>query len=195
MSAEIRRLLEEMKRYGEHELGYRDMAVGEQVMEWVERLNALLPPAGSPPVEALVQQFHVLIAEIQRCLDSDHDVAVGRKLRYLDSVWADQLEAALKAAPPVRLQEDERLRTLRQRYAARPDGISQSAAADDVNWLLDLLAVSPVEQERQIAEYERQATLLREFCGWLSADIPELHQVEVPRLAESLDRFLAADEA
>jgi hypothetical protein len=34
---------------------------------------------------------------------------------------------------------------------------------------------------------------LRRFVGWLTADIPELHSVEVPRLAESLDRFLAVD--
>jgi hypothetical protein len=32
---------------------------------------------------------------------------------------------------------------------------------------------------------------LREFVGWLSGDIPELHHVEVPRLAASLERFLA----
>lgn len=38
-------------------------------------------------------------------------------------------------------------------------------------------------------QYEQR---LREFVGWLSADIPELHGVEVPRLAESLARFLAA---
>src|SRR5688572_28662027 len=36
---------------------------------------------------------------------------------------------------------------------------------------------------------------LREFIGWLSADIPELHNVEVPRLAESLERFLLASPA
>jgi len=33
---------------------------------------------------------------------------------------------------------------------------------------------------------------MREFVGWLSADIPELHHVEIPRLADSLERFLAA---
>jgi hypothetical protein len=32
---------------------------------------------------------------------------------------------------------------------------------------------------------------VREFIGWLSADIPELHTVEVPRLAESWERFKA----
>ena len=31
----------------------------------------------------------------------------------------------------------------------------------------------------------------REFIGWLSGDIPELHGVEVPRLADSYDRFRA----
>lgn len=28
-----------------------------------------------------------------------------------------------------------------------------------------------------------------EFIGWLSGDIPELHKVEVPRLADSWERF------
>lgn len=28
------------------------------------------------------------------------------------------------------------------------------------------------------------------FCGWLSADVPELNDVEVPKLAESLNRYL-----
>lgn len=36
----------------------------------------------------------------------------------------------------------------------------------------------------------RNARQMREFVGFLSADVPELHTVEVPRLAESLDRFL-----
>lgn len=35
------------------------------------------------------------------------------------------------------------------------------------------------------------AALLHECAGWLTADIPELHAVEVPRLKDSLDRFLA----
>jgi hypothetical protein len=30
---------------------------------------------------------------------------------------------------------------------------------------------------------------VRQFIGWLSADIPELHKVEVPRLADSWERF------
>lgn len=29
----------------------------------------------------------------------------------------------------------------------------------------------------------------RQFIGWLSVDIPELHSVEVPRLADSWERF------
>jgi hypothetical protein len=41
-----------------------------------------------------------------------------------------------------------------------------------------------------LRETREDETRLREFCGWLSADIPELHSVEVPRLGESLDRFL-----
>lgn len=36
------------------------------------------------------------------------------------------------------------------------------------------------------------AASLRQFAGFLSADVPELHTVEIPRLAESIERFLAA---
>lgn len=32
---------------------------------------------------------------------------------------------------------------------------------------------------------------IREFLGWLSGDIPELRKVEVPRLADSWERFKA----
>lgn len=35
----------------------------------------------------------------------------------------------------------------------------------------------------------RQRSEVMQFIGWLSGDIPELHRVEVPRLAESWDRF------
>jgi hypothetical protein len=34
--------------------------------------------------------------------------------------------------------------------------------------------------------------LLAQFVGFLSGDVPELHHVEVPRLAESIPRFLSA---
>jgi hypothetical protein len=30
---------------------------------------------------------------------------------------------------------------------------------------------------------------VREFVGWLSAEIPELHGVEVPRLAAAMEKF------
>lgn len=33
-----------------------------------------------------------------------------------------------------------------------------------------------------------------EFIGWLSGDIPELHKVEVPRLADSWGRFKRAGQ-
>ena len=36
---------------------------------------------------------------------------------------------------------------------------------------------------------------LRQFISFLSGDVPELHRVEVPRLAESLERFLAHAQA
>ena len=34
--------------------------------------------------------------------------------------------------------------------------------------------------------------LLRQFAGFLTTDLPELHPVEVPRLEKSLERFLVA---
>lgn len=40
-------------------------------------------------------------------------------------------------------------------------------------------------------EAERDAHICQ-FIGWLSGDIPELHAVEVTRLADSYERFCAA---
>ena len=48
------------------------------------------------------------------------------------------------------------------------------------------------EADRKVEEAERTVEReKRELIGWLSGDIPELHDVLVPRLAESLDRFNA----
>jgi hypothetical protein len=38
----------------------------------------------------------------------------------------------------------------------------------------------------------RHSQDVREFIGWLSGDLPELHTVEVPRIAASWERFRAA---
>lgn len=50
-------------------------------------------------------------------------------------------------------------------------------------WFCNAICVGFDEANR------RRDQEIREFCGWLSGDIPELHTVEVPRLAESLERF------
>lgn len=42
-----------------------------------------------------------------------------------------------------------------------------------------------------MSERDWSKNKVREFIGWLSGDIPELHSVEVPRLAESMERFEA----
>ena len=42
---------------------------------------------------------------------------------------------------------------------------------------------------------ERDEVIMRQFVGWLSADIKELHHVLVPDLADSLDRFLVVIRA
>jgi len=44
-------------------------------------------------------------------------------------------------------------------------------------------------RERSLLQRER--SLLQQFAGWLSADLAELHGVEVPRLTDSVERFLA----
>lgn len=38
-------------------------------------------------------------------------------------------------------------------------------------------------------------TTLQEFIGFLSGDVPELHHVEIPTLAKSVERFLAVKDA
>ena len=53
----------------------------------------------------------------------------------------------------------------------------------------DLEAAPPPETERPPSPVE---TALREFAGFISGDIPELHRVEVPRIAESVSRYLNA---
>lgn len=42
----------------------------------------------------------------------------------------------------------------------------------------------PVNRQSDVPE-----STVREFIGWLSADVPALHQVEVPKLADSWERF------
>lgn len=57
--------------------------------------------------------------------------------------------------------------------------------------LRDPIAV--MERGRTLLNAHEEATqsAMREFLGWLSGDIPELHNVEVPRLAESWERYRA----
>jgi hypothetical protein len=58
----------------------------------------------------------------------------------------------------------------------------------------DTAALEAVLRDRQrlAQRLNDQPRLLREFVGFLSADVPELHSVEIPRLAESLESFLVA---
>jgi len=72
-------------------------------------------------------------------------------------------------------------------------------AGDDLRVIEGLTEVVPLAvaqnlERENAALRERLAAdaMMRELIGWLSADIPELHRVEVPRLAASLNRFLAA---
>jgi hypothetical protein len=56
--------------------------------------------------------------------------------------------------------------------------------AQDLQSALRLLPDETVYRDNPIGD------VMREFVGWLSADIAELHAVEVPLLADSLERFL-----
>jgi hypothetical protein len=38
-------------------------------------------------------------------------------------------------------------------------------------------------------------SMMRQFCGWLSADVPELHHIEIPRMEDSLRRFIGRSPA
>lgn len=64
---------------------------------------------------------------------------------------------------------------------------SRSVAMDQL--VRELEAAPPPETERPPSPVE---TALREFAGFISGDIPELHSVEVPRIAESVSRYLNA---
>ncbi len=67
------------------------------------------------------------------------------------------------------------------------DGDARTAEAEQL--VRDLEAAPPPETERPPSPVE---TALREFAGFISGDIPELHSVEVPRIAESVSRYLNA---
>lgn len=59
---------------------------------------------------------------------------------------------------------------------------------EDVRQLIRDLEAAP-QPERPPSSVE---TALREFAGFISGDIAELHGVEVPRIAESVNRYLNA---
>jgi len=110
MSAEIRRLIDNARnatselrdaaREG-REIGFRKRdPLVMAIHNALDKLEALLPPAGSPLVEALVQQW--------RARTQGQAMGWNEIPRWIDEVdrCADQLEAALKAAPLVRQEED-----------------------------------------------------------------------------------------
>ncbi len=59
-----------------------------------------------------------------------------------------------------------------------------------VNRLVRVYREQSYALARAIHQTEAQhEAVVRQFIGWLSADIPELHGVEVPLLADSWERF------
>src|SRR6185295_8324043 len=122
MSVEIRRLLEivekhrrqierspgvgaDAQRYG--------LAVCDDIRDDLEiAIRELLPPAGSPPVEALVQEW--------RTRTQGQAMGWNEIPRWIDEVdrCADQLEAALKAAPLVYQARQEEARQEKKRCGA-----------------------------------------------------------------------------
>jgi hypothetical protein len=94
-------------------------------------------------------------------------------------------------------KRDDELEVLRQQLAAcgvaamsntketaarriTPDSLYYSASYGDVCAAVD----------REMALRDEADQRVREFIGWLSGDIPELHAVEVPKLIDSWERFL-----
>lgn len=95
------------------------------------------------------------------------------------------------------MSDSTRWEALAREWAERPMSMVPFRVYSSHNVLLDsfrgFLAefAAAVEAQARAEDDSR----VREFVGWLSADIPELHGVEVPLLAESLERFLQAKEA
>lgn len=50
-------------------------------------------------------------------------------------------------------------------------------------------AESELDVSKWVVRTAYPESIVREFIGWLSGDVPELHAVEVPKLAESWERF------
>ena len=81
-----------------------------------------------------------------------------------------------------------RLARIVERIARDPKGLSALATARLASALISDLEAAP-QPERPSSPVE---AALREFAGFISGDIPELHGVEVPRIAESVNRYLNA---
>ena len=62
---------------------------------------------------------------------------------------------------------------------------------DAVAWFANALMRGHDEGAARTSEAGYART--RRFIGWLSGDIPQLHRIEVPVLADSFERFLVAD--
>jgi hypothetical protein len=95
--------------------------------------------------------------------------------------------------------KDAELETLRVQLAAcgvaamanTPATVAQRLSRDSPYWTASYGDVCRAV-DKQIELRDRQDETVRTFLGWLSGDIPELHSVEVPRLAESWERFQVA---
>ncbi|MGE0521275.1 MAG: hypothetical protein AB7P78_20015 [Candidatus Binatia bacterium] len=96
-----------------------------------------------------------------------------------------RLRGSIDAAPLV----VDAIEALEDRVEKLEQDVQFHRSAEVLNRELYDLARAEAEANRKDAD-----TRMREFCGWLSGYLPELHSVEVPRIAEALEAFYAARE-
>jgi hypothetical protein len=107
----------------------------------------------------------------------------------------ERREAQRRLADAVALEHyrEAARKWLREQPLMDPDSVKQSAI--DKRLLVDAFDIMEVllwaSSPAPHAERPMEESTVREFIGWLSVDISELHNVEVPRLAESFERFKA----
>lgn len=126
--------------------------------------------------------------------------SIARELNRPTMPTDEELRADHASDPLV--EQDEEIERLRAEVRALrighgfkdPDSLD-APAAEPLSALPESLRdpIKVLERGRELLAKHEAITrsAMYEFLGWLSGDIPELHAVEVPRLADSWERYRA----
>lgn len=156
-----------------------------------DHLRPNCPARLRPRYEAALQVLGAVSDEVVVAASCDHEFTLMAWKNHEDGGRHCWKCGAFKAPGAV---SDEQLR--------RPNGDTYAQLLED--WqaqdraLQDIYGLcatdAPITCPADVVTVVRHATAsqLRQFAGFLSGDVPELHTVEVPRLGESVDRFLRA---